>query len=208
MTEVADSSALPSLPPRLSSVFRSLRSGRHLSREDGADFLDLDRNRVQYTHVLAGLGYDLRHHAQGFYYLEGAGAVRSERMRASLLFLLILFQDLEERKFQSDDRSWERTLLRRTFRVADLPHFHTAQRRAMMSAVGVDEAGLTRVLQFLERLGVVRMLPEGQFGFLAPVHRFIDLCIRYAEDERWSERATAATAPPASSDALGEEAEP
>lgn len=207
MTEVAANSALPSLPPRLSSVFRSLRSGRHLSREDGADFLDLDRNRVQYTHILAGLGYDLRHHAQGFYYLEGAGAVRSERMRASLLFLLILFQDLEEKKFQSDERSWERTLLRQTFRVAELPHFHTAQRRATMSAAGVDEAGLTRVLQFLERLGVVRMLPEGEFGFLAPVHRFIDLCIRYAEDDRWSERAAAATSPPASNDALGEEVE-
>ncbi len=66
-------------------------------------------------------------------------------MRAALVFLLILFQDLDEKKFQSDERAWERTLLRRTFRIAELPHFHTAQRRAMMSAVDVDEAGLSRV---------------------------------------------------------------
>lgn len=177
------------LPPRLAAVFRLLRSGRHLSREDGADFLDLDRNAEQYSHLLSGLGYELRHHAQGFYYLEGSGAVRAERMRAALVFLLILFQDLDEKKFQSDERAWERTLLRRTFRIAELPHFHTAQRRAMMSAVDIDEAGLSRVLQFLERLGVVQLLPEGQFGLLAPVHRFIDLCVRYAEDGAWTEKS-------------------
>lgn len=179
------------LPTRLASVFRLLRSGRHLSREDNADFLDLDRNHEQYSHLLSGLGYELRHHPQGFYYLEGSGAVRAKGMRAALVFLLILFQDLDEKKFQSEERVWERTLLRRSFRIAELPHFHTAQRRAMMSAVAVDEVGLTRVLQFLERLGVVQMLPEGQFAFFAPVHRFIDLCVRYAEDGAWSEKSGA-----------------
>lgn len=186
---MSDNGPTATLPPRLASVFRLLRSGRHLSREDDADFLDLDRNAEQYSHLLSGLGYQLRHHPQGFYYLEGSGAVRAERMRAALVFLLILFQDLDEKKFQSEDRAWERTLLRRSFRIAELPHFHTAQRRAMMSAVDIDEAGLTRVLQFLERLGVVQLLPEGQFGFLAPVHRFIDLCVHYAEDETWSEKS-------------------
>lgn len=188
---MTDDGFTATLPPRLASVFRLLRSGRHLSREDNADFLDLDRNHEQYSHLLSGLGCELRHHPQGFYYLEGSGAVRAERMRAALVFLLILFQDLDEKKFQSEDRAWERTLLRRSFRIAELPHFHTAQRRAMMSAVAVDEAGLTRVLQFLERLGVVQMLPEGQFAFLAPVHRFIDLCVRYAEDGAWSEKSGA-----------------
>lgn len=200
MTDRPDDSLQTSLPPRLASVFRSLRGGRHLSREDGGDFIDLDRNFEQYAHLLDGLGYQLRRHPQSFYYIEGAGAVRSDRMRASLLFLLILFQDLEEKKFQSDERAWERTLLRRTFRIAELPHFQTAQRRSMMSAVGVDESGLTRVLQFLDRLGVVRMLPEGQLGFLAPVHRFIDLCVGYAEDEAWSERTGSEPLEPPSSD--------
>lgn len=185
---MSDDASSPTLPPRLAAVFRLLRSGRHLSREDGAEFLDLDRNAEQYARLFAGLGYQLRHHPQRFYYLEGSGAVRSERMRASLVFLLILFQDLDEKKFQSEERAWERTLLQRTFRIAELPHFHTAHRRAMMSAVEVDEPGVTRVLQFLDRLGVVQVLPEGQFAFLAPVHRFIDLCVRYAEDGSWSEK--------------------
>lgn len=204
-----DAPANATLPQRLAPVFRALRSGRHLSREDGADFLDLDRNAEQYAHLVAGMGYELRHHPQGFYYLEGSGAVRAERMRASLVFLFILFQDLDEKKFQGGERAWERTLLKRTFRVGELPHFHTAQRRAMMTAVGVDEIGLARVLQLLERLGVVQLLPEGQFGFLSPVHRFIDLCVRYAEDEKWSERSAArdAMSPALSEEAADEEAE-
>jgi hypothetical protein len=179
----------PPLPARLASVFRSLRRGRHLSRGDGADFFDLDRNQAEYERLLAGLGYVLRRHPQGFYYLEGPGAMRAERVRSAVVFLLIMFQDLEERKFQSGDRSWEKTLLTRAFRVAELPHFHTAQRRAMMSAVDVGEAELGRVLALLERLGVARLLPEGQFEFLPPVHRFIDLCVKYAADETWPERA-------------------
>lgn len=189
MTEAAGDVTLQPLPARLARVFRLLRSGRHLSRDDGADFLDLDRHHAQYAHILSGLGYELQHHSQGFYYVEGKGSVRSNRLRGALLFLFILFQDLDEKKFQTDDRSWERSVLRRTFRIAEMPHFQTAQRRAMMSAVGVDEEHLIRVLQLLERLGVVRMLPEKQFEFLAPVYRFIDLCIHYAEDEKWSERA-------------------
>ena len=66
----------------------------------------------------------------------------------------------------------------------------------MMSAVGVDEENLIRVLQLLERLGVVRMLPEKQFEFLPPVYRFIDLCIHYAEDEQWPEHAGSETPAP------------
>lgn len=176
---------LPELPERLSSVFRAMRNGRHISRTDGSDFLDLERRTPLYEHLLRGLGYILKHHNQGFFYLEGAGAVRSERMRAALLFLLVLFQDLEERKFQRQDRAWERSLLRTTFKVAELPHFQTAQRRILMAAIEIDESKVPQVLGSLERLGVVRLLPEDQFGFLPPVYRFIDLCMRYAEDPNW-----------------------
>ncbi len=186
MPEAEATTVLPGLPERLASVFRAMRNGRHISRNDGPDFLDLERHTAAYEHVLGGLGYTLRHHNQGFFYLEGAGALRSERMRTALLFLLILFQDLEERKFQRQDRAWERSLLRTTFKVSDLPHFQTAQRRSLMAAIDLDEAKIPQVLGSLERLGVVRLLPENQFGFLPPVYRFIDLCIRYAENPTWA----------------------
>jgi len=193
----ADKSLQP-LPPRLASVFRLLRSGRHLSREDGPDFLDLERNFDIYAHILDGLDYSLRRHGQGFYYIEGAVGVRSDRMRSSLLFLLVLFQDLDEKKFERQDRAWERSLLRTTFKIADLPHFQTSHRRAMMNAVGVEEAGLLRLLQFLERLGVVRLLPDAQFSFLPPVHRFIELSVGFSEYQNWTQSATANVPPSAS----------
>ena len=189
MPEAETVAALPELPERLSTVFRSMRGGRHLSRGDGQDYLDLERRTALYEHVFRGLGYVLKHHNQGFFYLEGAGAVRSDRMRAALLFLLILFQDLEERKFQRRDRVWERSLLRTTFKVADLPHFQTAQRRSLMAAIELDEAKIPQVLTSLERLGVIRLLPDAQFGFLPPVYRFIDLCMKYADDPNWGAAA-------------------
>jgi len=214
MLDMSDTvTGLPELPPRLSSVFRALRNGRHISRSDGPDFLDLDRHTPIYQHLLRGLGYTLQRHNQGFFYLEGAGTIRAERMRGALLFLLILFQDLEEKKFQRQDRAWERSLLRSTFKVSELPHFQTAQRRTLMAAVGLEEATLLKEMQFLERLGVVRLLPEGQFGFLAPVYRFVDLCVRYAEDKSWSastptEPADADLGPPDAEIADAEEPEP
>jgi len=183
---------LPELPPRLAGVFRALRSGRHISRADGPDFLDLERRTPLYEHLFQKLGYTLRHHSQGFYYFEGTGAIRSERMRAALLFLLIIFQDLEERKFNRQDRAWERSLLRNTYKVAELPHFHTAQRRAIMSAVGIEESTLPKVLRFLGSLGVVQVMPDDQFRFLSPVYRFIDLCVRYSDDDKWSTALSAA----------------
>ncbi len=213
MPDAADTATdLPDLPPRLSSVFRSLRNGRHISRSDGQDFLDLDRHTSTYEHVLGGLGYTLRQHGQGFFYIEGAGAIRSERMRAALLFLLILFQDLEEKKFQRQDRAWERSLLRITFKLTEMPHFQTAQRRTLMAAIGIEESGIGKVLQSLDRLGMVQLLPDGQFIFLPPVYRFVDLCMRYAEDQNWSETTpseapVADSSPPESQDAEDEEPE-
>lgn len=186
MPEPDTMTIMPELPARLSSVFRVMRNGRHVSRNDGADFLDLERHSPLYEHLFRGLGYTLKHHNQGFFYLEGAGTVRSERMRAALLFLLILFQDLEERKLQRQDRVWERSLLKTTFKVAELPHFQSAQRRGLMAAIGHDESKIPQVLASLDRLGVVRLLPEDEFGFLPPVYRFIDLCMRFAEDPHWA----------------------
>lgn len=191
--------ALPELPLRLASVFRALRSGRHLSRNDGQDFIDLERTHTLYEHVFRSLGYKLRRHNQGFYYLEGVGAIKSERMRAALLFLLIIFQDLEERKFSRQSRAWERSLLTNTFKLAELPHFQTAQRRALMSAVDIDEAALPKLLRSLGTLGVVQLLPDNQFRFLPPIYRFVDLCMRFAEDDSWS-KALSSSAPPTTSE--------
>jgi chromosome condensin MukBEF MukE localization factor len=175
------------LPEKLAEVFRSLRSSRHICRDDGVLYRDLEFHEENYQVIFAGLGYELIHHGQGFYYLKGGSTLTSQRLQAVALFMLILFQDLEDKKFQETTRGWERTLLDRVFRLDDLPHFATAQRRNMMYTVGVTAETLQyKVIRPLSMLGMLQVLPEGQFQFRPPVYRFIDLCLLFSGDD-WAQ---------------------
>ena len=64
-------------------------------------YRDLENDEERYELVLAGVGHELVHHAQGFYYLKGGPALTSKRLQAITFFLLVLFQDLEEHKAQT-----------------------------------------------------------------------------------------------------------
>lgn len=166
-------------------MFRLLRSGRHICRDDVADYRDLERNEDVYRALLGGLGYELVHHGQGFYYLKGGNYLTTQRLQAITLFVLILFQDLEDKKFQNADRTWERMLLTRTFDVSELPHFQTPQRRSMLYTLGVTSETLAeRVLRPMARFGMLEMVGANQIQFRSPVYRFIDLCMKFA-DEDW-----------------------
>lgn len=150
-----------------------------------ADYRDLERNEDLYRALLGGLGYELVHHGQGFYYLKGGNYLSTQRLQAITLFVLILFQDLEDKKFQNADRSWERLLLTRTFDVNELPHFQTPQRRSMLFTLGVTAETLAeRVLRPMARFGMLEMVGVNNIQFRSPVYRFIDLCMKIA-DEDW-----------------------
>jgi hypothetical protein len=178
------------LPVRLAEVFRSLRNGKHICRDDVVDYRDLDRNEEQYCALFAGLGYELVHHGQGFYYFKGGNQLSTQRLQAITLFMLILFQDLEDRKFQEADRVWERTLLTRLFGVNELPHFQTAQRRSMLLTVGVTPETLyDKVLRPMARYGLLEMTGADRFQFRSPIYRFVDLCMKFADDD-WQTRTT------------------
>lgn len=171
-------------------MFRLLRNGRHLCGDDGADYRDLHCNEDNYRLVFAALGYELVSHGQGFYYFKGSNYLPTKRLKAIALFMFILFQDLEDKKFQEADRAWERKLLMRTFKIAELPHFATSQRRSMLQAVGVEENSLNdNVLRPMERLGMLAMTAKGAFEFRAPIYRFVELCIQFA-GENWAANAS------------------
>lgn len=173
-----------SLPARLADVFRSLRSGKHICHDDIAEYRDLDRNEELYRALFQGLGYELVHHGQGFYYFKGDNYLSSLRLQAISLFVLVLFQDLEDKKFQESDGAWERRLLMRTFGINELPHFQTSQRRSLMYAVGVTPDTLhDKVLRPLVRYGMLEMAGTEQFRFRSPIYRFVDLCMQFAESD-------------------------
>ncbi len=174
-------------------MFRSLRSGRHICRDDVADYRDLERNEELYQWLFRGLGYELVHHGQGFYYFKGDNSLSTQRLQGITLFMLILLQDLEDKKFRDADRAWERRLLTRSFQVNDLPHFQTAQRRSLLYAVGVTPDTLhEKVFRPMSRYGILEMTDPDGFRFRPPVYRFVDLCMQFAEED-WK-------SPPASQD--------
>jgi hypothetical protein len=172
------------LPTRLAEVFRFLRSGKHICRDDVAEYRDLERNEETYCLLFQGLGYELVHHGQGFYYFKGGNYLSSQRLQAITLFALILFQDLEDTKFQHAERAWERRLLTRTFNVSELPHFQTAQRRSLLFTVGVTADTLhEKVLRPMARYGMLELQGTDQFQFRSPIYRFVDLCMQFASNE-------------------------
>ena len=175
------------LPKRLAEVFRLLRTGHHICVEDGAVYRDLENDEERYELVLAGLGYELVHHAQGFYYLKGGPALTSKRLQAITFFLLVLFQDLEEHKIQDNPRGWVQTLTNRVFDIDKLPHFGTTQLREKMTRLGIEKDTLrSQVLGPLKSLGIVSMRDDGRFRFRPPVYRFVDLTLEFA-DQDWEQ---------------------
>jgi hypothetical protein len=177
------------LPANLASVFASLRRGRHICRRDGDDFRNLNQHFDGYAQVFRALGYELVRHPHEFFYLQGRqrGFVLNDRLYAVTLFMLILFQHLEDTKFQEKTRAWERTLVHRAFTISELPHFTTsAPRQDLMAQVDVTPENLRqRVLKPLEQWGVIDFEAQDRFRFRSPVYRFVDLCEAYAKEPAW-----------------------
>jgi hypothetical protein len=166
----------------------------------------LERNEEDYRALLGGLGYELVHHGQGFYYLKGGNYLSTQRMQAITLFMLILFQDLEDKKFQQADRTWERTLLTRAFSINELPHFQTSQRRSMLFNLGVTAETLSeKVLRQMARLGMLEMVGPDHFQFRSPIYRFVDICMQFSGEE-WSSGIVSPTEDPSDANS-GESAE-
>ena len=195
------------LPHRLSEAFRALRTGKHVCVEDGTLYRVIEQDEDRYKVILSGLGYQLVHHPQGFYYLSGGRTLSTRGLQAISLFIFILFQDLEEKKTQDPERSWVRSLLNRTFAVEQLPHFETPQRRAMMADIGVTRATLRRrVLRLLQALGMLTFVEEGRFRFKSPIYRFVDLCTEYGEGD-WATDGDGESSRPGESAVLGDVAD-
>lgn len=131
--------------------------------------------------IFAALGYDLHYHPQDFFFLSGGHMLNAKNLQAAALSVFIVFQDLEDKKFQSETRQWQATLTTRLFTISELPHFATGQRRRMMTNVGVEQDNLREVIHTLRKLGMLESLSSDTFRFRPGIHRFIDLCLEMAD---------------------------
>jgi chromosome condensin MukBEF MukE localization factor len=171
------------IPDQLAAVFGKLRQGRHISRHSDPElFVALDKNRDAYQTLLRHLGYELICDPRDFFYLQGRSQVLGKRLRGVTLFMLIFFQHLEDTKFLSGQRMWEKTLLDRPFDLQELPHFTTTSlRREMMEKVGVGEYELhEKILSLLSKWGMLEFASSTKFYFKPPIYRFVNLCEQYA----------------------------
>lgn len=180
------------LPQKLAEIFRLLRIGRHICVEDGPVYRTLEQEEDRYRTVLEGLGYELVHHAQGFYYLKGGRTFSSRGLQSITMFVFLLFQHLEDSKQAEPDHTWIRSLTSRRFVIDELPLFGTVQHRTMMAKLDLTPATLRqRVLRVLQQLGMLEFVDERSFCFRSPIYRFVDLCMAYAS-EPWDEPASGA----------------
>lgn len=178
------------LPSKLAEMFRLLRTGRHICVEDGPSYRIIEQEEDRYHTVLGALGYELVHHAQGFYYLKGGRSFSSRGLQSITIFVFLLFQHLEDTKQGEPDHAWIRSLTSKRFVIDELPHFGTVQHRTMMANLDLTPTTLhPRVLRVLEHLGMLEFIDERSFRFRSPIYRFVDLCMAYAE-EPWEESTT------------------
>ena len=183
-----DNATTVQYPPRLEEAFRLLRNGRHICRDDVHVFRDLKQNQEMYAQLFSALGFELCYHNRDFFYFKGSNRFRTKGLEQATLFVLILFQHLEDTKFQSDNRrQWQSTLLSQPFKINELPHFKTNARRKMMQDAGVSKDNFRKqVIDTLKRLGMIEMLAPDIFQFRSPVYRFIDMCVEFSERKEMS----------------------
>lgn len=174
------------IPPKLAEAFQLLKRGRHISQDDIPVFRDLKKNRVQYELIFSALGYQLEYHNRDFFYFKGDHSLKTATIQGVTLFVLILFQDMEEKKFQTTDRQWQKSLVTRIFKVGELPHFATSPRRRMMSTVNINESNLTeKIFRPLKQLGMLDIISDDRFSFRTPIYRFIDICLHIGEQDNF-----------------------
>lgn len=163
--------------PELKEVFGRLRSGRHVSSEDGAIYRALAEHEDEFRILFDSLGFVLLRHSRDFFYFKGSSGYSSFGTRIAVFFF-ILVEWIAER----GDRL-EETLLTQSFLIADLPHFQRERYRKYMAEAGMEnEDSLHNLFQRMERLGFLRRENEHSLRFRTPAYRLLDLCAEILPD--------------------------
>lgn len=185
--------------PNLREAFQKLKSGRHISVEDGELYYCLRTNCEHYTAIFSGLDFELIAHPKGFYYFQGKRELSKEASRQAVFFFILVQHwgdeglDLREATFRSEG-----------YAVKELPHFTRSSWRTCMTEVGVEvEEDLEQILRSMERLGFVERNESDRFRFKPPIWRFFDLCRDIFEESQQQGRLAGSLETPASSPVLG-----
>jgi hypothetical protein len=164
---------------QLAPIFRELFKGYHVSRRDPELYAQLSNLQDQYCGLFKALGYELTCDSRGFYYFvpEQMGAHVNKTAQRLALFTFILVEHLADQ-----GRDPLAVLDGGSLGRDELPVLLEKYRDLFLQAevTSVEELE-EKVMRRLIQLGFA-FDDNGIYRFLAPMHRFLDVCLSVQQD--------------------------
>ena len=163
----------------LPTIFRELFKGYHISRRDPELYSQLSNLQDPYRALFKSLGFELVCDSRGFYYFvpEQMGAQVNKTAQRLALFCFILIEHLADQGRDPltvlDGGSVGRDEL--------APLLEKYKDLFLQAEVSSQEELEEKILRRLTQLGFASE-DNGTYRFLAPMHRFLDVCLSVQQD--------------------------
>ena len=164
---------------QLAPIFRELFKGYHISRRDPELYTQLSNLQDQYRALFKSLGYELTCDTRGFYYFvpEQMGAQVNKTAQRLALFTFILVEHLADQ-----GRDPLAVLDGGSLGRDELPPLLEKYKDLFLQAEVTTQDELEeKVMRRLTQLGFASE-DNGVYRFLAPMHRFLDVCLAVQQD--------------------------
>ncbi|WP_394238091.1 Mks condensin complex protein MksE [Pseudomonas anguilliseptica] len=164
---------------QLAPIFRELFKGYHISRSNPELYTQLASQQDQYRGLFKALGYELTCDSRGFYYFvpEQMGAQVNKTAQRLALFTFILVEHLADQ-----GRDPLAVLDGGSLGRDELPALLEKYRDLLLQAEVTTQDELEeKVMRRLTQLGFASE-DNGIYRFLAPMHRFLDVCLSVQQD--------------------------
>lgn len=164
---------------QLAPIFRELFKGYHISRAAPELYTQLSNQQDAYRALFKSLGYELVCDSRGFYYFvpEQMGAQVNKTAQRLALFTFILVEHLADQGRDPlavlDGGSLGRDELP--------PLLEKYKDLFLQSEVTTQDELEEKVMRRLAQLGFASE-DNGVYRFLAPMHRFLDVCLSVQQD--------------------------
>ena len=164
---------------QLAPIFRELLKGGHISRRDPELYSQLSNLQDSYRALFKAQGFELVCDSRGFYYFvpEQMGAQVNKTAQRLALFTFILVEHLADQ-----GRDPLAVLDGGSLGRDELPPLLEKYRDLFQQAeVGTQDELEEKVMRRLTQLGFA-FDDNGSYRFLAPMHRFLDVCLSVQQD--------------------------
>lgn len=164
---------------QLAPIFRELLKGFHISRRDPELYSQLSNAQDAYRGLFKALGFELVCDTRGFYYFvpELAAAQVNKTAQRLSLFTFILVEHLADQ-----GRDPMAVLDGGSLGRDELPAILDKYRDLFLQAeVQTQDELEEKILRRMTQLGFASE-DNGVYRFLAPMHRFLDVCLSVQQD--------------------------